>query len=207
MHFSTTLTMGEQMFHECKPTVCLLGSPRRNCNSDTLAERFTQKAEHYGSTVETFALSEMSYSGCKNLFRCKEDLDHCGQIDELTPVLKAIAESKVLVLTTPVYFTGITGQLKLAVDRFYSFFVPDYPTADKKSRLTSGRHVVLLQSQGEPESKYADLMDSMSVSFKALGFDQQHLVRAWGVRNHGDIATDSKFLKECDAVADRIYRH
>lgn len=186
-------------------TVCLLGSPRRHCNSDALAERFVQQASLYGAPTETFALSELRYNGCKNLFRCKEDLERCGQTDDLTPVLAAVFHAQVLVLATPVYFTSVTGQLKLAIDRFFSFFVPDYPTAESKSRLTSGRHLVFLQTQGEPEDKYAELMESFSASFEGLGFDHRHLVRAWGVRHPGDINQQSEVLRDCDSVASRIY--
>ncbi len=186
-------------------TVCLLGSPRRGCNSDTLAEHFTLRAARYGAPVTTFPLSELHFSGCKNLFRCKSDLEHCAQADDLTPVLEAVSQAQVLVLATPVYFTNVTGQLKLAIDRFFSFFVPDYPTAKVKSRLTSGRHLVFLQTQGEPEDKYANLMESFSASFNGLGFDQHHLVRAWGVRNSGDIDQESSVLLECDETARRIY--
>lgn len=186
-------------------TLCLLGSPRRNGNSDALATRFLQQATVHNAPSESFALSELRYSGCKNLFRCKEGLEHCGQTDDLTPVLTAVAQAQVLVLATPVYFTSVSGQLKLAIDRFFSFFVPDYPTAENKSRLSSGRHLVFLQTQGESEDKYAGLMDSFSASFKGLGFDQQHLVRACGVRNPDDIDQHAAVLKECDAVASRVY--
>ena len=188
-----------------KSTVCLLGSPRRQGNSDSLASRFTQSAIHHGASVETFALSQMSYNGCQNLFKCKNGQEHCGQQDDLTAVLNAITQSQVLVLSSPVYFTGVSGQLKLAIDRFFSFFVPDYPTAENKSRLSSGRHLVFLQTQGEPEDKYAGLMESMSASFKGLGFDHQHLVRAWSVRNPGDITSNAAVLNDCDAVAARVY--
>ena len=34
------------MIAESMNTICLLGSPRRDCNSDTLAKCFTQQAEH-----------------------------------------------------------------------------------------------------------------------------------------------------------------
>ena len=128
-------------------TVCLLGSPRRGGNSDRLAEHFLRHANDLGAPVETFALSELQYSGCQNLFRCKTDLDHCGLQDDLTPVLSAISRAEVLVLASPVYFTSVSSQLKLAMDRFFSFFVPDYPNAKNKSRLSAGRHVVLLQTQ------------------------------------------------------------
>lgn len=167
--------------------------------------RFIQQAAFYGAPTQTFALSQLHYNGCKNLFRCKTDLEHCGQVDDLTPVLAAVSQAQVLVLASPVYFTSITGQLKLAIDRFFSFFVPDYPTAERKSRLTSGRHLVFLQTQGEPEDKYAELMNSFSASFNGLGFDHHHLVRAWGVRNPGDINSESSILKDCDAMASLIY--
>jgi multimeric flavodoxin WrbA len=187
-------------------TVCLLGSPRRDCNSDTLAKNFMQQAKLHGAPRETFALSELRYSGCINLFRCKTGLEHCGQTDELTPVLTAISQAQVLVLASPVYFTSVSGQLKLAIDRFFSFFVPDYPTAETKSRLSPHRHLVLLQTQGEPEDKYEGLLESFSASFRGLGFDQQHLVRAWGVRNPGDINQGSSVLQHCNATAASIYK-
>ena len=189
-----------------KNTVCLLGSPRRGCNSDVLAMRFVEQAEKLGSSVEKFALSEMSYNGCVNLFDCKQGSDKCGQNDDFTRALESIRAAEVLVLATPVYFTSISGQLKLALDRFFSFFVPDYPTAEVKTRLTTGRHLVFLQTQGEPEHRYAGLMESFSASFYGLGYDHHHLVRAWDVRNPGDIHETSEVLKECDEVAQRIYR-
>lgn len=186
-------------------TVCLLGSPRRDCNSDAMANSFIEQATLRGAPTEIHTLSELNYSGCRNLFRCKTDLERCGQTDDLTPVLEAISQAQVLVLASPVYFTSITGQLKLAIDRFFSFFVPDYATAQQKSRLTSGRHVVLLQAQGEPEGRYAELLESFSASFNGLGFDQHHLVRAWGVRNPGDIKKETRFLQQCRDTAAKIY--
>ena len=194
------------MFAKKMNTVCLLGSPRRGGNSDRLAEHFLRHANDLGAPVETFALSELQYSGCKNLFRCKADLDHCGLHDDLTPVLSAISRAEVLVLASPVYFTSVSGQLKLAMDRFFSFFVPDYPNATNKSRLSAGRHVVLLQTQGEPETRYAELLESFSASFTGLGFDKRHLVRACGVRQPGDVDQRASTLAKCHETAALIYR-
>ena len=195
------------MLTEEMSTVCLLGSPRRGGNSDRLAEHFLRHANDLGAPVETFALSELKYSGCQNLFRCKTDLDHCGLQDDLTPVLSAISRAEVLVLASPVYFTSVSGQLKLAMDRFFSFFVPDYPNATNKSRLSAGRHVVLLQTQGEPEDKYAELLESFSASFTGLGFNHSHLVRACGVRHPGDLDQRASTLTKCQETAEFIYRN
>ena len=186
-------------------TVCLLGSPRRECNSDTMANCFLEEAKTHGASVKRYALSELQYSGCQNLFRCKTDLEHCGLVDDLTPVLHEIAEAQVLVLASPIYFTNISGQLKLAIDRFFSFFVPDYPNARKKSRLSPNRHVILFQTQGEPEDKYTRILSDYSASFKWLGFENLHHIRACDTRHPGEISQHQDILQDCKDTATRIY--
>lgn len=188
-----------------KQTVCLLGSPRRGGNSDVLAARFCDRAAANGATVDTVALSDLTFHGCRNLFHCKNDLTHCGQLDDLTSVLEQVANAQILVLASPVYFTNVSGVMKQAIDRFFSFFVPDYTTARQKSRLGTGRTLVFVQTQGEPEGRYADLMDSYQASFDGLGFTERHLIRAWGVREPGEVAQHAQFLERCDSVAEKIY--
>ncbi|MEM7123692.1 MAG: flavodoxin family protein [Pseudomonadota bacterium] len=186
-------------------TLCLLGSPRPSGNSETLARRFCQRAVDHGAPVQQVALSELSYGGCRNLFRCKGDLPHCGQKDDLTPVLESITQSDVLVLASPVYFTNLTGQLKSVIDRFFSFLVPDYPNQARKSRLGPGRRLILVQTQGEGEDRYGDLLERYATGFRLLGFEHQFLIRAWGVREAGDVVEYPAFLERCDAVAQQIY--
>lgn len=193
------------MSEQAKKTVCLLGSPRRGGNSDQIANWFCDAAAAHGSEVKVFAVGDMTFSGCRNLFRCKTDLDHCGQTDALTPVLEAVREADVLVMASPIYFTTITGQLKLAMDRFFSFLVPEYAKVDDKSRLGSGRTLVFVQTQGEPESQYGDLLQSLSKGFRFLGFDDQHLLRAWGVREIGDVLGDTELQAQCESTAGKIY--
>ena len=186
-------------------TVCLLGSPRRGGNSDTLAQKFCDEAIGKGADVKTYALSEMNYKGCINLFHCKNQLTRCGQNDDLTPVLESIEQAEVLVLASPIYFTNLTGQLKMAIDRFFSFFVPGYPTAKVKTRLQHAQHVVLLQTQGEPEERYTNILDQYSASFTGLGFQHLHLIRAWGVREPEDINQCEVAMEQCREVANQIY--
>ncbi len=76
------------------PTVILKGSPRQGGNSDTLADMFRAEAEGQGATVQEVKLPDLSYQGCINLFYCKTGGESCGQVDDLTPVLDAIAQRR-----------------------------------------------------------------------------------------------------------------
>lgn len=188
-------------------TICLLGSPRRDGNSDRLAKRFCREAEARGADVECAALSGLDFKGCINLFRCKRDLDHCGQQDDFSPFLKNIAQSDVLVMASPIYFTDVSWQLKAAIDRMFSFFVPDYPVRPEaeRSRHGTGKTLVFCQTQGEPEHRYPDLLDRYGVGFGGLGFTERHLLRAWGVREPDDIEKTPAFFDRCAEVADAVY--
>ena len=100
------------------------------------------------------------------MFACKTVSDRCGQTDDLTEVLQAIRESDIVLLSSPVYFTDVTGQLKMCLDRWFSFFVPDYANASKKSRLESGKVMVLMQTQGEGADRYTDILGPPFLSIR-----------------------------------------
>lgn len=183
---------------------CLLGSPRADGNSARLARKFSDTASELGAEVEVFDLSQLSFGGCRNLFHCKTAGEACGIEDDLTPVLEAVREADVLVLATPVYFTDIASPLKACIDRFFSFFVPDYVTAETKSRLTGHRSLVFIQIRGEPESACADIFPRYQRPFRMLGFSDFHLIRACGVREPRDIEKRQEALGLAEEIAREI---
>ena len=176
--------------------VCILGSPRPQGNSAVLAHAFSEAAEKQGAEIKNFQLSELNYNGCKNLFICKSSSDRCGQNDDLTDVLESIYSADVVLLSSPIYFTDVTGQLKLCLDRWFSFFVPGYPKLENKSRLAPGKTIVFVQTQGEGEENYTDILKKYYHSFELLGFERTYLIRATGVRELGDIHAHPDIIEQ-----------
>ena len=115
--------------------VILLGSPRPEGNSATLAKIFNEAAEELGANVQIFGLNKLTYRGCQACETCKTKLDRCVLKDDLAQVLDAIRDTDVLVLATPVYFGDIPGQMKMFIDRCFSYLVPDFLEAPESSRL------------------------------------------------------------------------
>ena len=187
-----------------KSIVCIMGSPRVNGNSAVLVNAFCSSAEKLGAKISRDQLSELKYEGCKNLFACKTTSDRCGQTDDLTEVLQAIRESDIVLLSSPVYFTDVTGQLKMCLDRWFSFFVPDYANASKKSRLESGKVMVLVQTQGEGTDRYTGILEKYNHSFQWLGFSESHLIQACGVREVGDIDYYPEIISQAGELARKL---
>jgi len=47
-------------------------------------------------------------------------------------IYKSMKESEMLVLTSPIYYKGVSGKLKCVIDRFYAVFYPSNQTNIKK---------------------------------------------------------------------------
>ena len=124
--------------------VCILGSPRQKGYSSVIAKRFCDTAEKRGANIRYFKLDELTYKGCKGCMSCKTKLEKCAIKDDLTMVLDAIWEADVLLLTSPVYFGMISGQLKCLIDRMYSFYKPDYISNPVPSRLPKDKKGVFI---------------------------------------------------------------
>lgn len=179
-----------------KRCLILLGSPRAGGNSDGIAEYFGKELRTAGAFVEIVALRELHFSGCRNLFHCKTLSERCGLADAFSPVLEAVREADILVLASPVYFTGLTSDLHAAIERFFSFLRPDYPNLDDKSRLPPGKKLLLIQTQGEGAEYYGDLLARYEKSFRMLGFDGFFSLRAAGVRELTDLDTHKPRLEQ-----------
>ena len=186
--------------------VCLLGSPRGEGNSAELARLFCQSAQTEGASVTRFDLASLSFSGCRALFHCKTAGERCGLDDELSAALEAIRAADIVVLASPVYFTDVSSHLKACIDRWFSFFVPDYLTNPQKSRLTPGKHLVFILTQGEPEERCADIFPRYERPFAMLGFEDCHLIRACGVREPGEVRQHSTVIARAESLARQLVR-
>jgi multimeric flavodoxin WrbA len=136
---------------------------------------------------------------------CKTELERCVLEDDLTEVLDAVRETDVLIMATPIYYAEISSQLKGFIDRTFSYLVPDYVGNPNPSRLSPGKRLVFIQTQGQPdENMYADVFPRYDYYFKWYGFDDSHLIRACGVRDEGDVEAREDVLKLAEETAQKL---
>jgi multimeric flavodoxin WrbA len=187
--------------------VTILGSPRPNGNSSTIAAHFSAVAERLGAEVKTFALNELSFRGCQGCMSCKTKTDKCVLKDDLTEVLETVRDSDVVVLTSPVYFWDISSQLKAFIDRSFSYLVPDFLTNPQKSRLSPGKKLVFILTQGNPDANlFTNIFPKFEFFFEMFGFSKSHLVRACGVRDAGEVKDCRDVMERTEALAQELCR-
>ena len=100
--------------------VVLAGSPRKNGNTDRLVEAFAKGAEK-NNTVEVISVSDHNVKPCIGCNSCFErDENRCFQDDDMTEIYEKLNEADTLIIASPVYFYGISAQLKAVIDRLHT---------------------------------------------------------------------------------------
>ena len=118
----------------------LQGSPRKGGNTDTLLAAFLEKAAQAGAAVDTIQVPRAGIVPCKGCGYCEKH-GTCVIADDpmSTEIFGRLRTADVVVAASPVFFYGITAQLKGLVDRSQTLWSRKYvfklkdPLADTRS--------------------------------------------------------------------------
>ena len=98
----------------------LSGSPRKGGNTDLLVEAFVKGAsqKHHVEVVSVHDYKVYPCMGCNACF--KSCVHSCVQKDDMPFIYEKMAVADIIVIASPVYFYGLSAQLKAVIDRFHN---------------------------------------------------------------------------------------
>lgn len=100
--------------------VVLVGSVRKNGNTDLLTQAFVEGAEKKNE-VEVVSVADYKIHPCIGCNTCfAREGNECFQEDDMHKVYDMLKKADVLVVASPVYFYGISAQLKAVIDRLHT---------------------------------------------------------------------------------------
>jgi multimeric flavodoxin WrbA len=175
----------------------IAGSPRKQGNSTILLECVLKGAEEKGAErLPIVYLEDLTFRGCQNCGGCN-DTGVCVLEDDLTPVYDKLAEADIWVLSSPIYFDGICGQLKLFFDRLICLC---------KKKLSGKRRAGIVIAY--EDKKRDDYVENMKVYQSYLSwfsdFEFTEVMEAWGVAAEGDINRKPEFLESAKELGNRL---
>lgn len=129
------------------------GSPRQQGNSSFLADQFISGATDAGHDVFVFDCAENIVSGCRACDQCQTKLP-CVQNDDFNSLREQLLSADLIVFSTPVYYYGVSGQLKCIIDRFYSV-----------NSLMQGKKTMLFATMANPN---VAIMESINLMYQNM---------------------------------------
>ncbi len=94
----------------------IYGSPRKDGNTDQLLDRTLEGARSAGAETDAVYARRLKMSGCLECGGC-DDTGVCVVQDDMTAVYPRLEEAEVIFLASPIFFYGLTAQVKCVVDR------------------------------------------------------------------------------------------
>lgn len=100
--------------------VILSGSVRKGGNTELLAQAFAQGAKK-NNEVEIISVADVDVEPCIGCDSCyTREENRCFRQDDMTEIYEKLKNADVLVIASPVYFYGISAQLKAVIDRLHA---------------------------------------------------------------------------------------
>lgn len=183
-----------------KKIVIVLGSPRKEGNSVTLAEQVVAGAEASGAEVEMFYLHDMDISPCRACNSCKDGTaKDCVIDDQMMSLYPKLRSADVLVIASPIYWFTMSAQTKLFMDRCYALGGPD-------GNALKGKKIGILLTYADPDpfsSGAVNALRAFQDSFKYIGADIVGMLygSAWKA---GEIRNNKELMKKAYELGKKL---
>jgi len=101
------------------------GSPRKGGNTQLLLQEALKGAREQGAKVTVHDLNWMNIRPCQNCGGCAET-GRCVVPDDMQKIHEDIRTADRIILASPIFFFGVTGQAKIMIDRCQPFWYEKY---------------------------------------------------------------------------------
>lgn len=166
-----------------KKVIVLSTSLRAGSNSAALANAFAKGAEEAGNEVEVISLKGRKIGFCMGCLTC-QNTGHCVIKDDAVEIEDKVLHADVVVFASPIYYYGMSGQMKTLLDRMNSLYPKDYHFRDIYL-LTAAAE----DEEGVPDKTIIGLQGWIDCYEKA---SIKGTVFCGGVNAPGDIAGNDK---------------
>ncbi len=172
--------------------IAFVGSPRKGGNTDRLVEEILTGAMEAGHQTEKVYLMDYALTPIDAVYGDEMSWTDPRQ-DVADELINKMVQADVVVLGSPVYWFGISGLLKLFIDR-WSLYQRD---GQRLMELTAGRRMVVVLAMADPQPGYVEtVLAPLRQAAKWLKMEWAGQVIASGVSDPGDIESHPQALSE-----------
>ncbi len=156
----------------------LSGSPRKGGNTELLADAFAKGASAHHH-VEIVSVRDVKVNPCLGCNACFVSKSYsCAQKDDMTIIYEKMNQADMLVIASPVYFYGISAQLKAVIDRFHN------PIRDS---FHIKKMALLLVGAATLPELFDAILTEYHLCLKFFNIEDAGKVLVRGVKDKGDI--------------------
>lgn len=158
--------------------IVFAGSARKGGNTELLAKAFAEGAG-LRHEVEMISVSDVEVGPCIGCNTCFEREDgSCFQKDDMAVIYEKMKWADIAVFASPVYFYGISAQLKALVDRFHT---------PMRNTFNIRKLGLILVGAAELPDLFDPIITQYQMILDFFGLEDAGRVLVRGVKDKGDV--------------------
>lgn len=173
----------------------LTGSPHKKGTSAMMTDYFIEGAKNAGNEVLRVDTAFMNINSCLGCNYCRKNNQQCVQDDDMKYITKDLLEADIVVFVTPLYYFGITSQLKKVIDRFYA--------PNETLRSQNKKSMLLVTGAADDEMAMKAIEMHYWTMLKYLNWQDSGILLATGVSVREEMQ-DSEFPEKARKLGESI---
>ena len=161
-----------------KKVAVIFGSPRKNSNTHLLVKEAQRGLADCNIDSEIFFLNDMNIKGCQACYYCKKNnTAQCSVNDDMQKIYQAMEEADGIIVATPIYFSDVTAQTKIWLDRLFP-----YIDMNLRSLLPRNKRAAIIFTQNQPNPDlFAVHMQAFARVLGIVGFEVKGSMLAYDI--------------------------
>ena len=180
----------------------IMGSPRIKGNTDMLFDEALKGARSQGAYVEKIIVDELEIAPCHENYGCIEN-GNCVIRDDMDSIYPKLLEADVVIIASPIFFYGLTSQIKALIDRCQALWARKYVL--KQNPPDTGRKGAFIAVGATRGKKLFDgSILTVKYFFQAIGVEYGEELLVPGVDKQGEIMEHPTALTQAFELGSRI---
>lgn len=172
------------------------GSPREGGNTELLLNETLKGIREGGHEVFVFNLNSMSITPCQDCCGCDET-GICVLSDGMDEIYRAIREADRIILASPIFFFGVSAQMKAMIDRCQAFWCERYLLKKPIPGGPHGRRGLLLLVGGMKKEIGVQCSEATAAAFfRTVSVPEHRTLSFLGVDARGAVLSHPTALRD-----------
>lgn len=183
----------------------IMGSPRRESNTEILLDQALRGAGEAGAEVEKVVVSKLKIAPCLEIYACRKD-GNCAIKDDMQPLYKKLLEADHVIFASPMFFYGVTSQAKAVIDRCQALWVRKHVLGVGKEDKRERKGVFISVGATRGARLFDGAVLTVKYFFDAIGVKYAGDLLVRGIDDKGQIREHPTALEDAFRLGQELVR-
>ena len=181
----------------------IMGSPRLKGNTDLLLDEALKGAKSQQAEVEKIVVDKLNITPCREYYGCLKD-GNCVIKDDMGDVYHKLLEADGIIVASPMFFYGVSAQLKALIDRCQALWVRRYVLKNLPGPAGRGAFIAVGATRGK--QLFDGSILTVKYFFQAIGAEYTGELLLRGVDKRGEIKEHPAALSDAFELGKKLVR-